>query len=168
MQSIGIIGGGNISRMGAAHEVDAFFKIIEKYCGPQMSPEKLEPVTKVLYSGNVKPEQFQILEKSWNEVFEILKHIPGESEDYDLFKSRVASEKVDFSAKNLSDFFSEYKKILNNALSGANFSFVKYQYESRIRIGVTEVPHYLETENRSDMEYDTLNGPPFWMRSSVD
>ena len=161
--TLGIIGGGNITRLGSAQEIEAFFRIVELACSGNLPDEELKMVTGVLYRGNVKGEELDSVESAWRNIFGLMALVPVNKDIMADFCSETAREKLDWQASSWDEFFAAYKAAVLNAVEGARFEMNEFGLDPRIRIGASGIPEYKIVEERPDADYDNAGAIPFWL-----
>lgn len=163
MKPVGFVGGGNISAIGTALEVESLFQLIVDIAEDGERGSRFPLITETLYQGSISPAQFEALKAEWTEVFELLSKVRTADVDWQAYRfSGHDRPRIDLGRADVGAVFSGVREALLMTIEMAQFE-ASHGEDPRIRVGFTSVPDYMAVESRSDSAHDTLTGPPIWM-----
>lgn len=171
-RNIGIFGGGSIRILGPVSDVVLFFGCIKAFVLPHAPQKNWTLITDRLYRRYLKIEELDSAKRLMEEIQIVFSNTSSGYIEWDD-KILVSQEKTRLNPELdvLSDVFSKYFNSFFYCVDAAKSSYESfkdypdYKYEP-VRIGISNVPHFMLDERRPLSDYDSLGDEekPFWLR----
>ena len=165
MRVIGVDGGHSVYEIGTVSDVVLFFECLDYFVVKKNPERDWSLLTDRLYRRYLKLEELSSAIMIMNEVKEIFAKVPSFEVDW---KQELIGDKsktwLDPSHVNLADvfvnFFENFKKAKDSSISFFD-AFKMYQ---PVKIVPTDLAGIATEKARPLLEYDALEGKPFWLR----
>jgi len=170
MKMIGFCGGSSICELGTVSDVVLFFECLDYFVVKKNPERDWSLLTDRLYRRYLKLEELSSALMIMNEVKEIFATVPSSEVNW---KPELIGDKsktwLDPSHVNLADVFVNFFENFTYCVESAKLnydgfkSYPGYQYES-VKIVPTDLAGIATEKARPLLEYDALEGKPFWLR----
>jgi hypothetical protein len=169
MKEIGIHGGSNLWGLGPAHEVELFFKAVELFAKPRNVDLPWDLILDRFFKRYIHLENSQ-------QANELMVFIQKEFSSLDATLIDLAevqrlnpATKLKLSGANLAEVFGVYFEAFAHCIESAKLGWEDwkdhpgYTYQA-LRLGVVDIPAFMQDKQRPLSAYDELTGEPFWLK----
>lgn len=165
MRTIGFHGGSLMHELGSASDVKLFFDCISAFPAHNVNFSHWNILTDRLYRRYLSFEELDIAISLMDTVKEVFYTIPSSSVQWDSKMIEKNKTLLNPNLPTLGDVFSDYFKGFADCVLSAKIFYEDWGIYQPVRVGTTDIPHYIVDKNRSLEEYNDLTGDPFWMSS---
>ncbi|EMD2717158.1 hypothetical protein ACFO72_003802 [Enterobacter roggenkampii] len=137
MKHVGFIGGSSIVELGSPSEMEDFFSFFFN----NLKENKNHAILERLYKKYVRLEELDEIKQ-------------------------ITQELKDSLAPDIKDKYSKYISGIEICIESAKLFYESWNIYQPVRVGITDLPYYIDDKRRPLSQYDTL-GPeelPFWLR----
>lgn len=171
MREIGFFGGGSICSLGPVSDVVLFFGCVDSFVVKKDKTQDWNLITDRLYRRYLKREELDSAKKLIEEIQIIFSKIPSGSIEWNEKVLDKQKTMLNPELGVLSDIFNKYFDSFFHCVEAAKLSYESfkdypnYKYEP-VRIGISNIPHFMLDKRRQLSDYDSLsdNDKPFWLR----
>lgn len=166
MKNIGILGAMTIHSLGAAPDVECFFKAIVMLLEGGEKGSRYPFITVRLYSHSLKKDEMHELKRSLESVRAEFSKISARDFDATSVGVDEKSTRLILNSDTIASVFANYFEALLDAIECSYVFYEEFKEYVPLRIGFTDVPDYIYDVNRSDELYESIGADelPFWLR----
>lgn len=169
--SIGYLGGSEVSPLGSKKYVRSFFLSCDEYIIKDdfYGLPDWSLITDGLYRRVILDQQIDRTIGTMMRLLLYLSEIPLTKVDWSKIGLMGPQEGPDKPCDNLGDFFSGFGSKLISCGAGMAYQAKRDDYSQprTLRLGCTSIPEYLYDEQRPIEEYEALEGDPFWLQEDL-
>jgi hypothetical protein len=167
MHNVGFHGGHSIYELGPASDVHTFFKCIEKYAVEPMFDQKDRDLIDRIFRRYLKQTELEAASKLMIRLKERLSEVGSVDVDWAQLNPNASESRLDLAQPNLAEVFATYFEMFEKAKNSALSFLSGFKAYQPVKTVISDLAGFTEDDIRPLERYDSLSGPPFWLRDKA-